>query len=135
MKTLANLEKTMQYFFNQPLKNITFQPAIKWSGSKRSQSNEIIKHFPLDIDTYFEPFCGGCNVIDKVQCSTKIANDKQLYLIELLRNVNKVKSLPDTITKEHYSSVRSSYYEKNTVYENWYIGAIGFLASYNGRFF
>ena len=69
------------------------------------------------ITTYVEPFCGGCNVIDKVQCNTKIANDKQLYLIEFLRNVNKVKSLPDTITKEHYSSVRSSYYEENNMYE------------------
>ena len=36
-----------------------FQPVIKWSGSKRSQSSEIIKYFPKEIDTYYEPFCGG----------------------------------------------------------------------------
>lgn len=37
-----------------------FQPVIKWSGSKRSQSNDIIKCFPKDIDTYYEPFFIGC---------------------------------------------------------------------------
>lgn len=36
-----------------------FQPVIKWSGSKRSQANEIIKYFPKNINTYYEPFVGG----------------------------------------------------------------------------
>lgn len=40
-----------------------FQPVIKWSGSKRSQANEIIKYFPKEIDTDYEPFCGGCSVL------------------------------------------------------------------------
>ena len=35
---------------------MNFQPVIKWSGSKRSQSEEIIKYFPKEIDTYYEPF-------------------------------------------------------------------------------
>lgn len=88
-----------------------------------------------DIRTYIEPFCGGCNIIDKIRCSSKIANDKQLYLIELLKNGERVKELPDEVTKEHYSEVRDCYNKRSQIYENWYIGAIGFLASYNGRFF
>lgn len=36
-----------------------FEPVIKWSGSKRSQAEEIIKYFPKEIDTYYEPFIGG----------------------------------------------------------------------------
>ena len=40
-----------------------FQPVIKWSGSKRSQSIEIISHFPNEINTYYEPFCGGASVL------------------------------------------------------------------------
>lgn len=39
-----------------------FQPLIKWSGSKRSQCENIIKYFPKEIDTYYEPFCGGASV-------------------------------------------------------------------------
>lgn len=40
-----------------------FQPVIKWSGSKRSQSDEIIKYFPTNIDTYYEPFIGGGSML------------------------------------------------------------------------
>lgn len=39
------------------------EPIVKWSGSKRSQAEEIIKRFPMNIDTYYEPFCGGCSVL------------------------------------------------------------------------
>ena len=35
------------------------KPVIKWSGSKRSQSSEIIKFLPDSFDTYYEPFVGS----------------------------------------------------------------------------
>lgn len=40
-----------------------FQNVIKWSGSKRTQSEEIIKTFPSKINTYYEPFVGGGSVL------------------------------------------------------------------------
>ena len=43
--------------------DIDFQPIVKWTGTKRLQSNEIIKYFPNYIDTYYEPFCGSCSVL------------------------------------------------------------------------
>ena len=43
-----------------------FQPIIKWTGSKRSQSDEIIEYFPKEIDTYYEPFCGGCSMMRRL---------------------------------------------------------------------
>lgn len=43
-----------------------FQPVIKWSGSKRSQCEEIVEEFPRNIETYYEPFCGGASVMRKV---------------------------------------------------------------------
>ena len=88
-----------------------------------------------NIKTYIEPFCGGCNVIDKVICDKKIASDNQSFLIALLENAEKVKELPDEISREHYSWVRDCFNKGLHTFEDWYIGAIGFLASYNGRFF
>jgi DNA adenine methylase len=88
-----------------------------------------------NINTYIEPFVGGANVIDKIQCKIKIGYDKNKYLIALLNNVEKVKEFPITIEKSHYDNVRNSFNTQNKEYEDWYIGAIGFLASYNGRFF
>jgi DNA adenine methylase len=52
-----------------------FQPVIKWSGSKRSQSSEIIKYFPKEIDTYFEPFCGGASMLYALMTSDIKVND------------------------------------------------------------
>lgn len=46
-----------------------FEPVIKWSGSKRSQAENIIKYFPSDISTYYEPFCGGASVLRRLLCS------------------------------------------------------------------
>ena len=42
---------------------IKFQPIIKWTGSKRSQSEQIVSYFPKEIDTYYEPFVGGGSVL------------------------------------------------------------------------
>lgn len=44
----------------------SFAPAVKWSGSKRSQAAEIIRRFPSHINTYWEPFCGGCSVLRRL---------------------------------------------------------------------
>lgn len=44
-------------------KKKTLMPAVKWSGSKRSQAERILGFFPVEIGTYWEPFCGGCSVL------------------------------------------------------------------------
>jgi DNA adenine methylase len=85
------------------------------------------------ISNYIEPFCGGCNIIDKIRCEHKIANDLNTYLIAFLSYVSKGGKLLDNVPKDLYDEVRSNY--KSNIYDNWYVGNIGFLASYNGRFF
>ena len=67
---------------------MNFQPVIKWSGSKRSQSEEIIKYFPKEIDTYYEPFCGGCSVLfqllhSDIKVNNYVCSDKNKGLIDL----------------------------------------------------
>lgn len=69
-----------------------FQPVIKWSGSKRSQANEIIKYFPKEIDTYYEPFCGGASVLralieSDIKVNKYVCSDLNLGLIELWNTI------------------------------------------------
>lgn len=78
---------------------------------------------------------GGANVIDKISCDRKIGYDINHYLIELFHHRDEIALLPDEITQEEYAAVRKSYQTLDGKYPDWYIGAVGFLASYNGKFF
>lgn len=65
-----------------------FQPVIKWSGSKRSQCKDIIGYFPECIDSYYEPFCGGCSVLralieSGINVENYVCSDINVDLIEL----------------------------------------------------
>lgn len=113
---------------------------MKYMGSKSRIVTEIAPILQSYIDGtekkyYYEPFCGGCNVIDHIHAARRFASDKQKYLIALYQNLHRLNELPDFVTKEHYNAVRTCFNQKSHNYEDWYIGAIGFLASYNGRFF
>ena len=106
-------------------------------GSKSRIAKHIIPIIQKSIDesgykTYIEPFCGGCNIIDGVKADKRVANDINPYLIALYDAVvDRGVELPAIITREDYSSVRSA----KSKYPMWYVGAVGFLASYNGKFF
>ena len=112
---------------------------MKYMGSKSRIKKDIV---PIindlieqnKIENFVDLFCGGCNVIDAVTCENKYANDKSKTLIALLEAVVvENKELPESVTKEVYSDVRSN--QESGKYEDWYLGAVGFLASYNGRYF
>lgn len=86
-------------------KEYMFQPVIKWSGSKRSQCQNIINHFPKEINTYYEPFCGGASVLrglleSDIKVKQYICSDLNEGLIELWK-----------LIKEDPVSV-SNHYEK-----------------------
>lgn len=76
-----------------------FQPVIKWSGSKRSQCEDILGYFPQSIYTYYEPFCGGCSMLmglinSEIPVKRYVCSDINGDLIALW---NKVKDSPDEI--------------------------------------
>ena len=81
----------------------TFQPAIKWSGSKRSQAQNIVSFFPREIDTYYEPFCGGCSVLrtmfdTDINVKKYVCSDINVTLISLWMLI---KSNPKLVISEY----------------------------------
>lgn len=120
-----------------------FQPVIKWSGSKRSQSNEIIKYFPKEINTYLEPFCGGASVLralieSDVKVGKYICSDVNQDLINLW---NAIKNSPETVyevyslrwhelndkdddkerKKRYFEEVRECYNREHNPYDFFFI--------------
>lgn len=84
-----------------------FEPAIKWSGSKRSQAEQILEYFPKEISTYYEPFCGGASVLrrllsrDDIIVGKYVCSDLNSDLINLW---NTIKNEPYELS-EHYEKL------------------------------
>lgn len=111
---------------------------MKYMGSKSRIAKYIVPILQECIDsnnvtTYIEPFVGGGNVIDKIRCQERIGSDINPYLIALLKRVQEGKPLLDEVSRNTYNLVRNG--TDKDKYEQWYVGNIGFLASYNGRWF
>ena len=114
---------------------------MKYMGSKSRIAKYIVPIIQDYIDKsncsyYLEPFVGGANVIDKVKCDTKIGSDKNKYLIALLKRVQENQPLYDAVSKDLYDMARTAFNNGDiSKFEDWQLGNIGFLASYNGRWF
>lgn len=66
----------------------SFNPVIKWSGSKRSQANEIVSLAP-QFETYYEPFLGGGSVLYAMSPRNAVCGDicsPLISLWQLIRN-------------------------------------------------
>lgn len=80
-----------------------FEPVIKWSGSKRALSEEIIKVFPKEINTYYEPFCGSCSMLfqllhSDIKVKEYVCSDVNAELIDFF---NMLKNNPQKIYEEY----------------------------------
>lgn len=96
---------------------IKFQPVIKWSGSKRSQCEDILEYFPQTINTYYEPFCGGCSMLmglmnSDIFVKRYVCSDINKDLIALWE---KVKYSPDEIY-ESYVKLWEELNKDNDIY-------------------
>lgn len=106
-------------------------------GGKTRIAKEILPLILADRKEgqYFvEPFCGGCNVTDKVSGS-RIANDYNEYLIALFRGLVSGEKYPEQIDRELYNDVRDCFRSGSDKYDLGFMGWVGFLASYRGKFF
>lgn len=83
-----------------------FEPVIKWSGSKRNQAEKILKYFPNEIDTYYEPFCGGASILRRlldsdIKVNRYVCSDLNEGLISLW---NEIKNNPIEVSN-HYETL------------------------------
>ena len=105
-------------------------------GSKNRLSKELApiiqSYITKETKGYLEPFVGGANMIDKIKHPKRTGSDIHKQLIALLNKAkNDVENIPNTITKEEYIMVR----DNKDKYEDWYVGLVGFCASYNSKYF
>jgi site-specific DNA-adenine methylase len=109
---------------------------MKYVGSKNRLSKELCPIIQSYINKntrgYLEPFVGGANMIDKIDCKKKIGLDIHEELIELLKYVQNLDNpLPITISEEEYIKVRDN--KEN--YPKWYVGLIGFCGTFGSKYF
>ena len=103
---------------------------MKYMGSKNRLAKyilPIILKNRRESQWYVEPFCGGCNTIDKVS-GNRIASDNHFELIEMWKAIQSGWEFPDTITETDYNRIR---YDKNA--PAYLKGYVGFNASYSGK--
>lgn len=111
---------------------------MKYMGSKNRIAKEIIPIITKNrtADQYYvELFCGGLGTMDKVG-GKRIASDKNKYLIAMWKGLQQRRERPHEIPKELYVRARQEYNQKTNIeFDDFMIGWIGWMGSFNGRFF
>jgi DNA adenine methylase len=109
---------------------------MRYVGSKNRFKKEIAPILQNIIDnnnikSYYEPFVGGCNMIDVIQCEKRVGNDMHTYLIDMWKALQSGWKPPIHITEDEYYKVKNN---KNE-YSSYYVGLVGFAASYGAKWF
>lgn len=109
---------------------------LKYVGSKNRISKYIAPILQKcinenNIKTYYEPFVGGANMIDKIKCKNRIGNDIHKELIAMWKELQNGWIPPSHITYEEYSDVR----DNRNKYPDYYVGYVGFSATFGAKWF
>jgi DNA adenine methylase len=106
---------------------------MKYMGSKNRIAKDILpiilKDRISEEQYYVEPFCGGCNLIDKVK-GNRIASDINPYLIAMYQEISNGWIPKDNYTEQDYNNARQN--KKESPYLSGYFG---FALSYGGKWF
>lgn len=111
-----------------------------YQGSKSRVAKEICPIIQKAIDesncdTFVDAFVGGANLIQHIKCENRIGYDINPYLIALLNNLDKIPNFEVPISKEEYDICRAEWRSAQLTHPDWYIGAVGYLASFGGKFY
>lgn len=118
---------------------------MKYMGSKNRLAKYLVPILTKELTSdrwYVEPFAGGMNMMDKIDHKKRLANDYNNYLIAMWRFLVEKPgfNFPTTIPKELYDTYREMYRimgigGTGDTEEEAMIGWIGFMGSFNGRFY
>lgn len=109
---------------------------MRYVGSKNKLSKELApiiqSYITNQTKGYLEPFVGGANMIDKINCANRIGCDIHKQLIALLQFAQEHgDELPERIYEDEYKTVQ---FNKEN-YPDWYLGLVGFCASFGAKYF
>jgi DNA adenine methylase len=102
-------------------------------GSKRRIANEILPIILKDRKEeqwYVEPFCGGCNILDKVK-GLRIGADNNKYLIALLKEMQKDDFELPFVGEKEYQDIKNN----KDKYFDYVLGYVGFQLSFGAKWF
>lgn len=119
-------------------------------GSKRKLQKyllPIINNYIKEnhITDFYDVFCGGCNLIDGIECENLYANDLSPTLIALHQTMqSNAKVIPENGSREMWNNCYTEYkrlmkdyeikkeiWEENSKIPLWEIGAIEWYSSYS----
>lgn len=108
---------------------------MKYMGSKSRIKKSIVPILQNiinknNITTFIDCFVGGANIIDDIKCKNRIANDISKPLIALWKGVQEGKEIK-LYSREEYKEINKN----KEQYDDFTLGVIGFLHSYNARYF
>ncbi len=103
------------------------KPVIKWSGSKRTQSERIKSFFPDTFETYYEPFIGGGSMLYTVNPKKSVCGDICKPLIDSWKEIrDNPESLADGYTARYrlqeegytaYYAIRDDFNKEKSPYD------------------
>ena len=106
---------------------------MKYMGSKNRIAKDILpiilKDRISEEQYYVEPFCGGCNLIDKVK-GNRIASDINPYLIAMYQKIQR-----GWKPRNDYNETEYNYIQQNKEKYPHLAGYFGFALSYGGKWF
>lgn len=100
-------------------------------GSKAKYAAELLPLILKDRQPdqcFVDLFCGSCSIVCKVP-GPRIANDNNIYLIEMWRAIQSGWIPPQHVSEIEYRSIQ----QNKEIYPNYLVGYVGFNLSYAGK--
>lgn len=110
---------------------------MKYMGSKARLAKDIAPIINKcikdnNINEYIEPFVGGSNMIEHIECKTRYGFDNNEYLIDFWKELQKGWNPSEVeMSKEFYDKVK----DNKCDYPNHIVALVGLCSTYNAKWF